>query len=139
MASEDARTNARAELRQERSQQPQRPQAKDSSCFKHKQIRCEENKFSVLKFRPDAARADKAPLGGGLNNGEDPRHHQNQAPQRIVADNDAGDEAKRADDAARDPPLATQIGPKEFAHARNTSTSRAKSQATGHGGLDCCC
>ena len=57
--------------------------------------------FSDLRL--DAAGAGEAPAAQRFIDGEQPRRHQNQSqPQRVVHGDDAGDEAERADDAARD-------------------------------------
>lgn len=78
-------------------------------------------------FNP--ASADDAPFGGGFKNGEQTGHNQNQPPQCVVADNDAGDEAKRADDSARQPPVAVQIWTKEFAHDKKLAYRALKAKS----------
>ena len=92
-----------------------------------------ENRMSKIenlsKLRPDAAGADEAPFGGRFKNGKQAGHHQQQSPQRVVADNDAGDEAKRPDDAARHAPVAVQIGLEELAHTENVARCAPKAKS----------
>ena len=75
------------------------------------------NEKSDLGF--DATGAYDTPSCYGFKNGKQARHHQNQPePQQIVHDDDAGDEAQRADDPARQASAVTDIGLKETTHDR---------------------
>jgi hypothetical protein len=73
-----------------------------------------------LEFRFNAAGAEEAPARDGFKNGEQAGSDENQShpPLDVASHNDAGDEAKRANDAARHPPLAIQIGLEKLAHAK---------------------
>jgi hypothetical protein len=67
----------------------------------------------------DAAGAQEAPAGSRLKNSEQARHNQDQAPQRMIANDDAGDEAQRADHPARHAPAVIQVWMKKLLHVTN--------------------
>ena len=76
--------------------------------------------FMISKFRPNPARAHEAPAAQRFKNGEQSRRHKNQAePPHIVHDDDARDEAQRADDAARKASVAVKVGFEKPAHEKN--------------------
>jgi len=72
----------------------------------------------ILQFRFNPARAHEAPAAKRFKNGEQARRHKNQAkPPHIIHDDDARDEAQRADDAAREASVAVKVGFEKPAHA----------------------
>ena len=86
--------------------------------------------FMVLEFRLDPARTNDAPAADGLKNGEQSSRDKNQSPQRIIAcDDNPGDEAERADDAARHAAAVIKIGMEETAHNRKLARAAAKAKS----------
>ena len=71
-------------------------------------------------FRLEAAGAGEAPAAQGFVNCEQTGDDKNQAePQFVIHEHDARDEAQRADDAARDAPVASDVGAEEITHDGN--------------------
>jgi hypothetical protein len=85
--------------------------------------------FARLEFRFNPARADETPTADRFKNGKQSSRHKNQSPQRIIAgDDDSGNEAQRADDAARQPAMAAEIGSEEFVHTENLARRAPKAK-----------
>src|SRR5208337_2874636 len=85
----------------------------------------EMNLCSDLGF--EAAGAHHAPPHHSFKNREQPRHHENESPERIVTGNDdAGHQAERSDHPARQTAAVADVGLEEPAHAVKFSTSRAE-------------
>jgi hypothetical protein len=77
-------------------------------------------RLAVSNLRLEAAGADEAPTAQGFVDGEQSGHHKNQAqPQDVIHRDNARDEAKRADDTARNAASAFDVGTKELAHNKN--------------------
>lgn len=75
---------------------------------------------AVLYLRLDAAGAGKTPAGKRLVNGKEAGDDEHQAqPQDEIHQNNAGDEAERADDTARDASVTFDVGLEEMAHGQN--------------------
>ena len=77
------------------------------------------------KFCLDAACAGDAPTAQGFVNRKQSGGDKNPAEPvfAIHADHDAGDEAERPDDAARDATVALEIGAEKIPHCRNLTQS----------------
>jgi hypothetical protein len=72
------------------------------------------------KFRLDPARAEEAPLADRFKNGEQSRRHKNNPqPEFVIHDDDARDEAQRADDPARETSVTVEVGFEKPAHGKN--------------------
>jgi hypothetical protein len=69
-----------------------------------------------LKFGSNSAGAHNAPVGDGLENGEQPRDYQEQAPQRNIANHNARNQTNPAPDAAGHAPGAIQVWTEKSAH-----------------------
>jgi hypothetical protein len=74
--------------------------------------------FARSDFGSDAAGAHDAPARHRLKNGEQTRHDENQSnpPFHVTGNDDAGDEAQRANDAAGHAAVAIEVGFEEPAH-----------------------
>jgi hypothetical protein len=75
--------------------------------------------FARLEFRFNPARAHDTPAADGFKKSEQTRRHQNDSqPEIVVNDDDARDQAERADDAARDASAMVDVGSEKAAHTR---------------------
>lgn len=85
--------------------------------------------FMGLEFRLNPASAHEAPFADRLKNGEQSRRHKNKPqPEIIVHDDDARDEANRADDAARDASVAVEVGFEKPAHGKKLTRRAPKAK-----------
>jgi hypothetical protein len=83
-----------------------------------------KNTVNELNFRLDAAGAGEAPAAQGFVDGEQAGDHKNQTePQAEIHQDDAGDEAERANNAPRDAAIALDVWAKELAHDGNLAQS----------------
>jgi hypothetical protein len=68
----------------------------------------------------DAAGAGETPTAQGFVNRKQAGDHKNQSqPQIVIHQHNAGDEAERADDTARDATVALDVRAEEIAHGGN--------------------
>ena len=89
------------------------------------------NSFVISDFRLNAAGAGEAPAAQRFVDGEQAGGHKNQSkPQFEIHDDDAGDETKRADDAAGDASVAADVGLEEPAHGKNLARAGIKANSS---------
>ena len=83
-------------------------------------------------FRLDAAGAGETPAAQGFVNRKQTGDDKNQSePQFVIHQHDAGDEAERADDAARDASVPADVGAEEIAHGQKVARYFPKAKVAG--------